>query len=502
MDEQLHRIRHSAAHVMAQAVRERFISEGPVLYGVGPATADGFYYDFDLPRTVNEEDLRWIEKRMRKILARNLRFERQVVSEQEARETFAGDSYKMELIDGIVRGIAGFDGDLDAPSDASVELTTYTHGEFTDLCAGPHVDSTKDIDPKAVKLLSVAGAYWRGDEKRPMMQRIYGTAFASVGDLEKFVWQRAEAARRDHRKLGQELELFHFEPTAPGMPYWLPNGLRILNTLLEFWREEHEERDYQETSSPLINEKALWETSGHWEHYRDHMFIIPVDEHRTFGVKPMNCPNAMVMFNVKTRSYRDLPLRLSDCDVLHRNERTGALHGLLRVQHIQQDDAHIFLEPDQVKDEYRDIFEIAERFYSVFDLPYRLRLGTRPESFIGEIETWNEAEQVLHEILDEQAGPGNYIVEDGDGAFYGPKIDILMEDALGARGRWARSSWTSTCRSDSVASTTDGTVSGTRPSSFIESSTARSNGSSASSSSTSPGGSPRGCLPFRYRWSQ
>ncbi|MGH7881569.1 MAG: threonine--tRNA ligase, partial [Candidatus Dormibacteraceae bacterium] len=310
-------------------------------------------------------------------------------------------------------------------------ITVWQHSNFADLCRGPHVDQTSDLDPAALKLLNTAGAYWRGDEKRPMLTRIYGTIWNNQAELEAFLWRRAEAERRDHRRLGRELELFHFEPTAPGMPYWLPKGLKLLNTLIDFWREEHESRGYQEIASPLLNDKQLWETSGHWDHYRDSMFLTPIDETTTYGLKPMNCPNAMVVYNLKVRSYRDLPLRFSDCDILHRNERSGTLHGLLRVQRFQQDDAHIFVTEEMIEEEYQRIFDIADRFYRIFQLDYTLRLGTRPQKYIGDVETWNRAEGALIRILDRHAGAGGYQIEPGDGAFYGPKIDIIMRDVLG-----------------------------------------------------------------------
>src|SRR6266545_4871528 len=319
--DRLHRLRHSSAHIMAQAVRERFQREGgKVSLGVGPATADGFYYDFLLPRTLSDDDL-----------------------------------FKLELIDGIEAGNVDDNGEP-LPPDEATALTVYQHDDFVDLCRGPHVERTSDVDPRALKLLGVAGA---------------------------------------------------------------------------FWRRDHEERGYQEISSPLVNDKSLWETSGHWDHYKDNMFIIPVDEHTTYALKPMNCPNAHVVYNLKVRSYRDLPLRLSDCDILHRYERSGTLHGLLRVRRMQQDDAHIFVTPDQIGDEYARIFDICDLYYSIFGLRYELRLGTRPDDYIGEIETWDRAESTLKAILDDRVGPGRYTVEEGDGAFYGPKIDILMYDALG-----------------------------------------------------------------------
>jgi len=402
----LARMRHSCAHVMAQAVLELF--PGAKL-GIGPAIADGFYYDFDLPRPLTPEDLEHIERRMEEIKAAAYPFVRRVVTREEARELFRDQPYKLELI-------------AEFPPDEVI--TTYTHDGFTDLCRGPHVRDTSQIG--FFKLLRVSGAYWRGDERR-----IYGTSWPTREQLDAYLHRLEEAERRDHRRLGRELELFHFDPTAPGMPYWLPKGLKILNLLLDFWRQEHEKRGYQEIAAPLINDKSLWEVSGHWDHYRENMFLIQLDEHLTYGVKPMNCPNAMIVYNLKKRSYRDLPLRLSDCDILHRYERSGTLHGLLRVRKFQQDDAHIFVTEDQIEEEFARILEIAQLFYGIFGLRYTLRLGTRPADFMGDPETWDKAEAALQRILDRHAGPGNYLIGEGEGAFYGPKIDILMEDALG-----------------------------------------------------------------------
>jgi threonyl-tRNA synthetase len=407
----LARMRHSCAHVMAQAVLELF--PGAKL-GIGPAIADGFYYDFDLPRPLTPEDLERIELRMEEIKAAAYPFVRRVVTREEARELFRDQPYKLELI-------------AEFPPDEVI--TTYTHDGFTDLCRGPHVRDTSQIG--FFKLLRVSGAYWRGDERRPQLQRIYGTSWPTREQLDAYLHRLEEAERRDHRRLGRELELFHFDPTAPGMPYWLPKGLKILNLLLDFWRQEHEKRGYQEIAAPLINDKSLWEVSGHWDHYRENMFLIQLDEHLTYGVKPMNCPNAMIVYNLKKRSYRDLPLRLSDCDILHRYERSGTLHGLLRVRKFQQDDAHIFVTEDQIEEEFARILEIAQLFYGIFGLRYTLRLGTRPADFMGDPETWDKAEAALQRILDRHAGPGNYLIGEGEGAFYGPKIDILMEDALG-----------------------------------------------------------------------
>jgi threonyl-tRNA synthetase len=426
----LYRIRHSAAHVMAQAVIERFGASDEVELGIGPPIENGFYYDFKLPRSITDEDLAWIENRMKTIVGGKHPFHVRSMSSDEARTLFAGQSLKLELIAGLAAGEEDEYGNTQS-STGKPPITVYQQDTFFDLCRGPHVPDTSAIDPNAFKLLSLAGAYWRGDSSRPMLQRIYGTAWRSKQELDEHLHRLEEAEKRDHRKLGKTLELFHLDQTAPGMPYWLPNGLKILNLLIEFWRDEHEKRGYQEIASPLINEKSLWERSGHWEHYKDNMFIIPISERITYGVKPMNCPNAMIVYNLKTRSYRDLPLRLSDCDILHRNERSGTLHGLLRVQRIQQDDAHIFVTEDQIEEEYDRILDITRLFYGIFEMKYSFRLGTRPADFLGDIESWDKAEAALRRILDGHVGPGKYVVADGDGAFYGPKIDILMDDALG-----------------------------------------------------------------------
>lgn len=432
-DPELYRIRHSAAHILAQAVLEQF----PDAYiAIGPPVEDGFYYDFGLPHTPSAEELAALEARMRQIMREHHPFVVRTVTADEARTVFADQPYKLELIDGLARGQGDEYGEA-APANAAdgagepAPITLYQQDTFVDLCRGPHVAATDALDPDAFRLMNVAGAYWRGDENQPMLTRIYGTAWRNKAELDDYLWRLAEAEKRDHRRLGRELELFHLDPTAPGMPYWLPKGMKVLNELLAFWRVEHEARGYQEIASPLINERKLYEISGHWEHYKDEMFIIPISEHVTYGVKPMNCPNAMVVYNLKVRSYRDLPLRLSDCDILHRNERSGTLHGLLRVQHIQQDDAHLFVREDQIEEEYQRVFELVHHFYAIFGLEYEFRLGTRPDDFIGDPETWDRAEAALAAILDKQVGRGNYKIEESDGAFYGPKVDIVMRDALG-----------------------------------------------------------------------
>lgn len=430
-DAELYKIRHSMAHVLAQAVRAHYRDEGDVKFAIGPPVKDGFYYDFLLPRPLREEELPEIQRRMRQIIKQGYRFTPREVDSSEARTLFADQEFKLELIDGLASAQVDDNGNPIEDDRDPAPITIYTQGDFTDLCRGPHVETTKDLNRDAFKVLRTSAAYWRGDPERASLTRIYGTAWRTKEELDHYEWVREEAEKRDHRRIGKQLEIFHLDRTAPGMPYWLPKGMTILNELLAFWREEHAERGYQEVSTPLINERGLWDTSGHWEYYRDDMFLIPVDENVTYGVKPMNCPNAMVIFNLKTRSYRDLPLRLSDADILHRNEASGALHGLLRVRKFQQDDAHIFIKEEQIEEEYDRILEICNRFYSVFGLEYSLRLGTRPEKFLGDVETWDKAEAALRRILDKHAGPGRYAVAEGDGAFYGPKIDILMHDCLG-----------------------------------------------------------------------
>jgi threonyl-tRNA synthetase len=428
-DPELYRIRHSAAHVMAQAVQDRFRAEGEVHFGYGPPVEHGFYYDFELPRPLTPDDLVWIEGRMKEIVRGGHPFAVREVSPAEARQLFAAQPFKLELIDGLESGRFDEDGNP-IEGGGPAPITVYSHDSFTDVCQGPHVDSTRAIDPDAIKLLTIAGAYWKGDERRPQLQRLYGTAWRSKEELDKYLWLREEAEKRDHRKLGKELDLIHFEPSAPGMPYWLPKGTLLFNTLLEFSRKEHARRGYQEMMAPILNDKSLYETSGHWEHYRDNMFVVPVDEHRTYGIKPMNCPNAMVVFKLKKRSYRDLPLRLAHTDVLHRHERSGTMHGLLRVQKFQQDDSHIFLAEDGIEDEFGRVLDLANYIYKAFDLSYKIRVGTRPVGFLGEPEIWDRAEAALTRICDRYV-PGAYTIDEGEGAFYGPKADILMEDALG-----------------------------------------------------------------------
>jgi threonyl-tRNA synthetase len=408
--------RHSLAHVMAQAVAELF--PGTKL-GIGPCIDDGFYYDFDLPKPISQENFPAIEERMKEILKSQVTLTREEYGSAEAAlAAFSGNPYKEELINELPEGDP---------------VTAYHTGEgFTDLCRGPHVENTRELLGWAYKLHSVAGAYWRGSEKNPMLTRLYAYAFPKKDELKAHISRIEEAKKRDHRKLGPQLDLFFLHETAPGMPYWLPKGLKLFNTLLDFWRKEHEERGYQEISAPLINNHSLWVTSGHWEHYRDDMYVIPPREEGgpTQVIKPMNCPAAMVVYNRTVRSYRELPLRFSDCDVLHRDEASGTLHGLLRVRMFRQDDSHNFLTREQIPSEINAILDIADKFYGVFGLSYKPVLSTRPDDFMGDPALWEEAEKVLHTSLSARFGDGGYTVNEGDGAFYGPKIDIIMTDAL------------------------------------------------------------------------
>ena len=434
----LQRMRHSAAHVMAEAIQEMFPD---ARFGIGSAIEDGFYYDFDLPRSLTPDDFPEIEQHMARIIAGKYPFEHDFWSGEKALKYFRdrGQNYKVEIIENLpdeeqhVSEQHNQLPELCRTQDQDNwprEVSIYRQHNFLDLCRGPHVEHTGQIGP--FKILRVAGAYWRGDENRPMLQRVYGTVWSTQEELDSYLWRLEEAQKRDHRKLGKELELFQFDSSAPGMPYWLPRGFRVLSELINFSRSEQEKRGYQEVSTPLINDRRIWEISGHWDHYRENMFLISPNEHVEYGVKPMNCPNAMIAFNFKTRSYRDLPLRLSDYSILHRHERAGTLHGLLRAQKFQQDDAHIFVTEDQIEQEFDGVFEIADLFYKIFNLKYALRLGTRPEEgYIGDLDTWNKAEATIRRILDKYLGPGNYAVAGGDGAFYGPKIDIVIEDALG-----------------------------------------------------------------------
>ncbi len=403
--------RHSLAHIMAEAVDELFPN---VKFGIGPAIDNGFYYDFDIEKSMLPEDLEKIGNKMRELIKRDVPFEHSTMKKAEALEFFKNQPYKVELINGI----------------EDEEVGIYKSGNFVDLCRGPHVENSRELRGVSFKLMSIAGAYWKGDSKNKMLQRIYAVAFENKDELKQYLFMQEEAKRRDHRKLGEALDLFFIDDTAPGMPYWLPHGLKLFNTLLAFWREEHEKRGYHEISSPQLNTRTLWETSGHWAHYKDNMFTTG-EENNPFALKPMNCPNSIIVYKRKVRSYRDLPLRFSDCDKLHRKEISGTLHGLFRVQSFTQDDSHNFIRPEQISEEINAILDIADRFYSIFDVKYQAVLSTRPEDFMGDINLWNRAEEALKEIMIKRFGEENFVLNEGDGAFYGPKIDLIMTDALG-----------------------------------------------------------------------
>ena len=404
---------HTTSHILAQAVKRIFPN---VKLAIGPAIEHGFYYDFDVEKPFSEEDLQKLETEMKKIIKEDLEIKRFVLSRDEALKLMKErkEDYKVELIEEL-------------PSDE--EISFYEQGDFVDLCAGPHLMSTGKV--KAIKLLSSSGAYWRGDEHNKMLQRIYGISYPKASELEAYLNMLEEAKKRDHRKLGKELELFFFDETAPGMAYWMPKGFTMLNTLIEFWRKEHKRRGYQEFSGPQLNSSELWKTSGHWEHYKEDMFVLTDTDGKEQALKPMNCPNSIKIYASKLRSYKDLPLRFNDVDVIHRNEKSGQLNGLFRVRMFRQDDSHNYITEEQIGSEIKSIVEIADKMYSIFGLEYKLTLSTRPDDFMGEIETWNKAESDLRNVLDEICGKDNYKINEGDGAFYGPKIDIKMKDCIG-----------------------------------------------------------------------
>ena len=410
--------RHSLAHILAKAVIELYGKE--VQYAIGPQIADGFYYDFLLPASVTQEDFPKIEEKMKEIIKRREAWTRKEVTRAEALEIFKGQKYKTELIEEL-------------PEDETITIY-WTGDDFVDLCRGPHVENSQELMSVAYEIHALSGAYWRGDEHKDMLQRIYVWAFPTRDELKAHKALIQEALERDHKKLGPQLDLFMMDPTAPGMPYWLPRGWKMYNALLSFWRGIHEEHGYQEISGPVLSKKELWVTSGHWDHYMDGMFIVPgetLDSPDTMAFKPMNCPNAIKVFMNKGRSYRDLPFRINQVDVIHRKEKSGELNGLFRVQEFHQDDAHILVTEEQIADEIKDIMSIATEIYNTFGLTYAAELSTRPDDYMGDIEVWNRAEQDLKNILLEVYGEGNFEINEGDGAFYGPKIDLKMKDALG-----------------------------------------------------------------------
>ena len=405
-------IRHTTSHIMAQAVKRLYPN---AKLAIGPAIENGFYYDFD-DIDVKEADLEKIEAEMKKIIKENLKIESFKLPREEAIELMKSrnEPYKVELIE-------------DLPEET--ELSFFKQGEYVDLCVGPHLLYTKGV--KAFKLLNTTGSYWRGNENNKMLHRIYGTAFETKEELQNYLEMMEEAKKRDHRKLGKELELFFLDETAPGMPYWLPKGMKMLNTLISFWRKIHEERGYQEFSGPQLNSSSLWKTSGHWDHYKEDMFVLTDADGNEQALKPMNCPNSIKVFSSKLRSYKELPLRFSDIDVIHRNEKSGQLNGLFRVRMFRQDDSHNYVTEEQIGSEIKEIIEIAKEMYGVFGLEFKLTLSTRPDDYMGDINVWNKAEADLKEVLDEICGENNYLINEGDGAFYGPKIDIKMKDCLG-----------------------------------------------------------------------
>lgn len=405
-----HTLRHTASHILAQAVK-RLWPEAKL--AIGPAIDKGFYYDIDMEHTLTPEDLGKIEKEMSRIVKENLPITKSVMSRQEAIELFKSknEDYKVELIE-------------DLPEDAVISC--YAQGDFIDLCAGPHVASTGKV--KAFKLQSIAGAYWRGDEKNKMLQRIYGTAFEKKEELDAYLHMLEEAAKRDHRKLGKELGLFVIKEEGPGFPFFLPKGMALRNELENFWREVHHDFEYDEIRTPIILNKQLWETSGHWEHYRENMYTTIIDDEE-YAIKPMNCPGGILVYQNEMHSYRDLPLRYAELGLVHRHELSGALHGLFRVRAFTQDDAHVFMLPEQMQSELMKVIELFDRIYSQFGLKYHVELSTKPDNAMGDDAIWEAATEALRNAI--EAKGIDYVINPGDGAFYGPKLDYHIEDSLG-----------------------------------------------------------------------
>ncbi|HJB88765.1 MAG TPA: threonine--tRNA ligase [Candidatus Blautia excrementigallinarum] len=402
--------RHTTSHIMAQAIKRLYPD---VKLAIGPSIDDGFYYDVDSEEPITAEDLTKIEAEMKKIVKENLAITRFTKPRAEAIEYFKekNEPYKVELIE-------------DLPEDA--EISFYQQGEFVDLCAGPHLMSTKPV--KAFKLTSLAGAYWRGSEKNKMLTRIYGTSFTKKADLEEYITRLEEAKKRDHRKLGKELGLFMMREEGPGFPFFLPKGMVLKNTLLDYWREIHEKAGYVEISTPIMLSRHLWETSGHWDHYKENMYTTVIDD-TDFAIKPMNCPGGILVYKSEPRSYKDLPLRMGELGLVHRHEKSGQLHGLMRVRCFTQDDAHIFMMPEQIRDEIKGVAKLIDSVYQLFGFKYHVELSTRPEDSMGSDEDWEMATEGLRGALDDLGL--DYVVNEGDGAFYGPKIDFHLEDSIG-----------------------------------------------------------------------
>ena len=404
-------LRHTASHVMAQAIKRLYPS---AKLAIGPSIADGFYYDIDFETPITADDLEKIEAEMKKIIKEALPLERFTLPREEALALMKEkeEPYKVELIEDLPEG---------------EEISFYKQGEFTDLCAGPHLMNTKEVG-KAYKLTSIAGAYWRGNEHNKMLTRIYATAFAKKEELEAYITMMEEAKKRDHRKLGKELGLFMMHEAGPGFPFFLPKGMVLKNTLLEYWREIHKKAGYVEISTPIILNRSLWETSGHWDHYKDNMYTTVIDE-QDYAIKPMNCPGGVLVYASEPRSYRDLPLRMGELGIVHRHEKSGQLHGLMRVRCFNQDDAHIFMTPEQIKDEIKGVANLIDQVYKLFGFKYHVELSTRPEDSMGSDEDWEVATEGLRGALDDLGL--DYVVNEGDGAFYGPKIDFHLEDSIG-----------------------------------------------------------------------
>ncbi|WP_296060940.1 threonine--tRNA ligase [uncultured Ellagibacter sp.] len=405
--EALHIMRHSCAHIMAEAVQELYPG---TQIAFGPATDDGYFYDFELPNNISSDDFGAIEKKMAEIVKADEPFVREVVSIDEAKKIFADQRFKLEHIDDLT----------------DQEISIYRHGSFVDLCAGPHVPSAGKIG--AFKMMKLAGAYWRGDATREQLQRLYGTAFFKKSELEEYLHNLEEAEKRDHRRIGREMDIFMMRDEAPGFPFFLPNGMILKNTLLDYWREIHKKAGYVEISTPMIMNKQLWQTSGHWDHYKDNMYSTVIDEEE-YCVKPMNCPGGVLVYASKPHSYRDLPIRAGEIGLVHRHEMKGALHGLFRVRCFNQDDAHLFVRPDQLTEEIVGVVKLIDSVYQQFGFTYHVELSTRPEDSMGSDEDWAAAEAGLKTALEELGM--EYEVNEGDGAFYGPKIDFHLNDSLG-----------------------------------------------------------------------
>ena len=410
-DKELEKARHSLAHVLAKALVQLYPS---TKLTIGPAIEDGFYYDIDLDHSITPDEFKAIEKKMQEVINRGEEFKREVVSKEKALELFSGNEYKTEIINEL-------------PDGEEVSIY-YTGDDFFDLCRGPHVDSTRRLQNYGFKIHSVNGAYWRGDEKNKMLQRVYCYAFKTKKELADHIAMLEEAKKRDHRKLGRELKLFMISPEGPGFPFYLPNGMIVKNILTDYWREIHRKAGYKEIQTPIMLSRHLWETSGHWDHYKANMYTTVIDE-TDFAIKPMNCPGGVLVYKSEPHSYRDLPLRLGELGLVHRHEKSGELGGLLRVRSFTQDDAHIFMTPAQIKDEIKNVVALIDEVYSVFNFNYHVELSTRPENSIGSDEDWEVATQGLKDALDEIGK--DYVINEGDGAFYGPKIDFHLTDAIG-----------------------------------------------------------------------